>query len=154
DRNVTGVQTCALPISAQRYRDHDPLPRSAGELVWIETEDRLRIVDSDEPEVLEDLTQELLFVLLERQPHLPFSERWDQRFRQDLRGLGEVAFRVVVRCERRDESLLLPGFSKVSDVDRFGNLVFNSVRGIQGVDRLLKDHADPRPSNLRKLPLR
>jgi len=140
-----------LGLFRERHRDHHPLAHPARQLVGIEVEDRLRVVDPDEPEVLENLVPQPL-------PPPPAPDRprgrpaGNDRPQERLARLGRGALGVV---ERRggavvdDEIALVPD---PADVDRFRHLVVDAERGVERVERLLEDHVDSGAPDRRHLP--
>src|SRR5207245_2550010 len=131
---------------------YDTMSESAREFVRIQGQDRFRIVDADEPQIFEDFPSHR-FV---RFDDCPEPLRWqggNERLRKHVGSLRGIALRVIERLSGREDARHFSRFAKLSDPHGLGDLIENTVRGIQGVQGLLKHHADACPSDAWQLPL-
>src|SRR5207244_11877411 len=112
------------------YRDHDPLAHPAGEFVRIQVKDGLRIVNPDEPQVVQD-------VLHQRFPSRPapstrqLGGNWMEK---RLAALHDHALRIVMRLWGREESGRFARIPQLPNSDGFRDLVEDAVRGLEGVE--------------------
>src|SRR2546429_1247931 len=146
-RGLVGDQQGGL--GAQRDGDHDPLAHPSGELVGIQVQNRLGIVDSNQLQVVEDILHELL--PMGRTQTL--REAWEDSTEKRIPALHRGTPRVVVWFGDRKQRGRVAGFPHLPHGDRFGNLVEDPVRRVQGVDRLLEDHSDTGPPEKWEFPL-
>src|SRR6266581_44686 len=137
-------------LGAERNRDHDPLAHSSGELVRIEIENRLRVVDPHQFQVVEDI----LHQPLPSSRLQPFRKAREDRMQERVTTLHRCSSRIVVRFRDWKEGGCFTRFPHLPHGDRLRYLVEDPVGRVQRVDRLLEYHPNSCPAEERELPLR